>query len=783
MKYIYSLNELPKDKYILSGGKASSLANMIQNTHIRVPEGYVILSDVFDSFELKEEAGKELVDLIKSLDEKTTYAVRSSALNEDGENASFAGQYETKTNVKKADIIEAVKEVAGSVNNANVKAYTDTHFSKSSSDTKSGIAIVIQRFVNAEFAGVIFTADAITGSDDFMVGNYVRGEGEKLVSGSENASVFKIKRAHFSYDGPKEFAKYAKALWKYSKEIKRLYGMHMDIEWAVAKGKVYILQARPITTLKRLYSDTYDVNGTRSGFKMLTRTNVGEIFMKPVSPMTFSVLEKINDILGLPEWLDNICGQPYMNVSVMCSLLVSFGVKKEKAYKAFKSLVGNVPEGVEIPVSYFDKINFIKHIFKLFFPKEKSKLNRKQKREMVENLADISRSMIAEIKTIDNEENLLKYWGEVCIPKLRDGMASVIGQSGTSMVPLFNTRNKISKIAGEEMANKLCGGCLGMVESMKPLFLINDVINGKITKDDYIKECGQRCPNEMELMAVHPYEDDTFVDRLIEEHRDDNLDMYKLQEKERQAYEEALFEFKEKYPSKRKWIDKQISAFVKANKFREELRSKGVWIFCIFREYNLQAGRLTGLGNDIFMLSFDELFEYLKGNRISKDIINARRNTYENYLSYKPFPNIILGRFDAKNWMADTRRRYDAYIQNMPKGADENADIKGFAGASGVVTGKVRVITDIEHIDEIVKGEILVTGATNIGWTPVFTKVSAIITDIGAPLSHAAIVARECGIPAVVGCGNATSLLHTGDTVIVDGSSGTVKIAERINTY
>ena len=197
----------------------------------------------------------------------------------------------------------------------------------------------------------------------------------------------------------------------------------------------------------------------------------------------------------------------------------------------------------------------------------------------------------------------------------------------------------------------------------------------------------------------------------------------------------------------------------------------------------MQAGRLTGLGNDIFMLSFDELFEYLKGNRISKEIINARRNTYENYLSYKPFPNIILGRFDAKSWMADTRRRYDAYIQNMPKGADENADIKGFAGASGVVTGKVRVITDIEHIDEIVKGEILVTGATNIGWTPVFTKVSAIITDIGAPLSHAAIVARECGIPAVVGCGNATSLLHTGDTVIVDGSSGTVKIAERINTY
>ena len=808
MNYIFNLNELPKDKYILSGGKASSLAAMIQNTHIRVPEGYVLLSDAFETGNLNEEAKKELDELIKNLDDKMTFAVRSSALNEDGENASFAGQYETKTNVTKAGIKEAVEEVAHSVSNANVKAYTDSHLSKTTTeshfshetkesiefdpqntsnsqsetrmDIEPGIGIVIQRFVTADFSGVLFTADAITGRDENMVGNYVHGEGEKLVSGSENAEVFTINALKFSYEGPKEFKKYSKELWTYCKRIRELYGMHMDIEWAVAGGKVYILQARPITTLKRLYMDSYDVNGTRSGFKMLTRTNVGEIFMKPVSPMTFSVLEKINEILGLPEWLDNICGQAYMNVSVMCSLLVSFGVRKEKAYKSLKSLVGNVPSGVEIPVSNFDKRNFIKHVFKLFFPKEKSRLTKKQKKEMVANLADISRNMIAEIKAIDSEEKLLKYWEEVCIPKLRDGMSSVIGQSGTSMVPLFNTRNKISRIAGEEMANKLCGGCLGMVESMKPLFLISDLINNKITKEDYIRQCGQRCPNEMELMAVHPYEDESYVDRLIEEHRNDNLDMYKLQEVQRKAYEEALSEFKEKYPSKRKWIDKQIAEFVRANTFREELRSKGVWIFCVFREYNLQAGRLIGLNDDIFMLTFDELFEYLKGKKIAKEIIIARRKNYEKYLTYKPFPNIIVGRFDAENRMADEQRRYDVYIQNTPDKEVADSDIKGFAGASGIVTGKVRVITDIEHIGEIAKGDILVTGATNIGWTPVFTKVSAIITDIGAPLSHAAIVARECGIPAVVGCGNATSILHTGDTVTVDGSTGSVKIIERI---
>ena len=108
------------------------------------------------------------------------------------------------------------------------------------------------------------------------------------------------------------------------------------------------------------------------------------------------------------------------------------------------------------------------------------------------------------------------------------------------------------------------------------------------------------------------------------------------------------------------------------------------------------------------------------------------------------------------------------------KDTDLSFDVKGFPGAAGIVTGKVRVITSPDDIDQLEKGDILVTVATNIGWTLAFPKVSAIITDIGAPLSHAAIVAREFGIPAVVGCGNATTVLKTGDVIEVDGSKGTV---------
>ena len=93
---------------------------------------------------------------------------------------------------------------------------------------------------------------------------------------------------------------------------------------------------------------------------------------------------------------------------------------------------------------------------------------------------------------------------------------------------------------------------------------------------------------------------------------------------------------------------------------------------------------------------------------------------------------------------------------------------------TGIVEGTARVLGDISEADTLVKGEILVTTATNIGWTTIFPKVSAIVTDIGAPLSHAAIVAREFGIPAVVGYRNAVTLIKTGDRIRVDGINGLV---------
>jgi pyruvate,water dikinase len=110
--------------------------------------------------------------------------------------------------------------------------------------------------------------------------------------------------------------------------------------------------------------------------------------------------------------------------------------------------------------------------------------------------------------------------------------------------------------------------------------------------------------------------------------------------------------------------------------------------------------------------------------------------------------------------------------------AADDRVVHGAPGSLGVVEGRVRRLDRLEEAGQLLPGEVLVTHLTNIGWTPLFPRAAAIVTDLGAPLSHAAIVARELGLPAVVGCRDATARLATGDLVRVDGARGTVEVLE-----
>jgi pyruvate,water dikinase len=259
------------------------------------------------------------------------------------------------------------------------------------------------------------------------------------------------------------------------------------------------------------------------------------------------------------------------------------------------------------------------------------------------------------------------------------------------------------------------------------------------------------------------------------------LDVEGLRAAQRAEFDAAWTRFQERYPRKVRSVRRRLDRAAEAARNREAARSESARILWVVRTWVLRAGDLTELGHSAFFLTVDELLDLLAGKDAPTAYIAARRETYERYKALPPLPLIIRGRFDPIQWAADPKRRSDVFdshglLPTLKLETPRENMILGMPGSAGQAEGIVRRLDSPDHGDELVSGEILVTSQTNIGWTLLFPRAAAIVTDIGAPLSHAAIVARELGIPAVVNCGDATTCLRTGDRVLVDGVQGEVEI-------
>ncbi|MBQ8569684.1 MAG: phosphoenolpyruvate synthase [Oscillospiraceae bacterium] len=769
--YIEKLSALSCDKFNY-GGKAESLDRMIK-AGLPVPEGYAISAEAFENGILKSDAEKELSVLISDLSEKYTYAVRSSAVGEDGFEASFAGAYETVLDVSADDIPKAVKTAAASAAGERAAVYA------AEQKTEFGqIAIVIQRFVRPEYAGVLFTSDPITASAEYMTGNYVNGVGEALVSGEDSGKSFKINAVRYSFEGDDALKPFGKKLFSYAKKLVAINKSAQDIEWAISGGRLYILQSRPITTIGRNNTDAFEINDSLSGCLLLSKTNVGEIFLRPVSPVTYSAVQVIVNTLGIPL-ISNVCGQPYLNISGLCSMIMSFGFSKEKAFNMISELAGGIPRGIDIPVYPFDKKAFLKNIGGLV---KNTLFGKKQEtdfgKDLKHRITQVGNEIIAEIKSVSSEKALAELWNKKCIPYMLQTLSAIA--TALSLKSLFATREKLEKICGSELADKLLSDCseTGNIESLGSLLAVDDLINGKISREEYILKYGHRHADEMELSLPYPYEDPDFPEKAVREYLASGINAYSLKKAQQQRHRDAVSEFKRKYPSKSQWLDRVLKKYSTAVYKREAVRSEALRLFCVIREYLLKAGSLTGLGEDIFMLYINEVSLLLNGNNTVTEKIPLRRSNYLRQLEMPNFPSLICGRFTYEEWQKSGAPT--GFYRFGDVCSDKTADgtLKGVPGSCGQAEGRARVLSSIEEADQLQTGEILIVQAANIGWIKLFPKAAAVVTDIGAPLSHAVIVARELGIPAVVSCQCASGVFKTGDTVAVDGTLGTVTLIE-----
>ena len=774
MLYGFSEYRDPQHR-VMSGGKGSVLARLFQDGY-PVPDGFIIAANAFDTAGIKSLHRQEAVERFTRMIEGGTesVAVRSSALAEDSASASFAGEFASVLSVSSVTEFEqAIQSVFDSASSDRVKRYSQNV----GVATEHRIAIVVQAMVAADFAGVLFTVEPVSQDHNVLAGNFVEGLGEQLVSGNVPAYTFQVDRHTGAYNGAPHLAPYADKLTKVALEIEADLGEPQDIEWATSGGAVFILQSRPITTLSKR---TEVWNSTASGDYLWTSTNVGEALGGVMTPYTWSVMRRTFETYYEPPpghcTVGNVAGRIYFNLSPILGAMRRLGVSPQRVLSLGEGMFGIVPADLSLPVPDIPFFQAAAWMWRLNAKSIRGRLSQKRLLDWARTespqrclaLAD----RVAQITTLDDALTLID---ELKGASDRD-FATLIQVTLDFAVKREWFRSRLAKHMDADDVETLVSGLGGHegLQSMGPMIAVEKLSRGEISREDFIKTYGHRGPNEVELAQPRTGEDPDWIDKLIEQTT--ALDTPALIEKQRLVREEAWSHLEAKVSPRRfRRLRRMSGAAALAGQARELVRSELVRFMAIPRQLALKIGELTGLCDDVFYLEHEEVEQLLGGMPRDDEKISIRKATFEHYKKLPAPPNLISGTFDTETWAHNPNRRTDFFdAHNDHQFRDESA-IRGCPGAAGTVEGSVRVLANHHEASLLEPGEILVASFTNVGWTPIFPKAAAVITDVGAPLSHAAIVARELGIPAVVGTGNATMLLKTGDRVRVNGSAGIVE--------
>jgi rifampicin phosphotransferase len=529
---------------------------------------------------------------------------------------------------------------------------------------------------------------------------------------------------------------------------------------------------------------TGDWNDSLAGEFLWSNVNLSEAVPDVMTPSTWSLWwifhYETNPIVfpgGYP-FCGNIAGRPYFNLSLLFSVYQAVGQDARGEMQA--DMLGYASTVIDIPTLPFSAFLVYRTVLPGTF-KARWQMSRSQ-RDLPKFLATTPawcRATRKEIASWNDTASLLLGWKDKLKPAIVQACQMLRFATAGLARPSTRLRKELSALIGDTEAGAILSNLSGpntQLASLEPLLSLTQVAKGQLGQDIYLERYGHRGPHEMELSIPGADEDPAWFEKQLAAFTSSPMDVEALLANQRIAQSAAWDSFKTRFPEKAPAVSRQMDILARQAQTREAVRSEVTRLARLLRLFLQQAGSVTGTGDDVFFLSLNELVEVLVSDKTSLSLIPARRETYRRCCGLPPYPAMIIGHFDPFAWAANPDRRSDLYDTRKKELTVSSSTIKGIAGSVGCVEGVVCRIDRVEDGDQIQPGEILVTSITNIGWTPIFPRLAAIVTDVGAPLSHAAIVARELGIPAVVGCGNATMLLKTGDRVRVDGGQGIVEI-------
>ncbi|MDR0653415.1 MAG: phosphoenolpyruvate synthase [Synergistaceae bacterium] len=774
MKYILNLSDKAAQCITLSGGKGANLAKLL-DFGFNVPDGYVITTDAYG-----ENLPPKIWDELSSLDLGGKWAVRSSATAEDLPDNSFAGQQDTYLNVTGFGNIErAVVDCFASVNNERAVSYR-----KKNGVTEFSMAVVLQKMVNADFAGVIFTADPQTSDRLTTVIEAVSGLGGELVSGREIPTAYKVKNGNISVAGKQILAdRQVLELSNLGKRIEEKFGLPQDIEWCLENGKIFIVQSRAITTL-------YPKPHSKDGFKRcFISIGHAQMMTDPILPLGGEFIAYFAGIKNAAftggrmyiEITHDLRDFFHRNLLLWCyknADLPTYNCIRE--ILARKDYIRSIPKG---EVGFHKPKKSFKGIIKGYLLYRRG------------NLRDISAYFERMEKSVsDLEAEISRYRGEELVrfikyhqrEKLKDIIydpialgfilfaiiaANYINKMGLKLLGKKDFVNETGKSLPNNvtaqmglelgrLADKLRDNA-DLIEYMK-----NGGVDAKIIGAEYeafIKKYGFRGNGEIDITRPRYAEEPGKVVAMLlgcmnqPKGYADELFAKGLSESGKAADEllsEAPGNKKLKYSV---WFYRNYWGLREAPKY--------YWIkhYWIYKNALLAEAKRLDIRNsdDIYYLNFDELENAFGGGKIDYVKIDAMREDYKRYWTLTP-PRVIFSDGEVPETRAST---------SAPDGA-----MTGLGVSGGIIEGKACVIMDVADVGQIEDGDILVTKFTDPSWTPVFLTIKGLVAEVGGMVTHGSVIAREYGLPAVVSVENAARHIKTGDIIRVNGDEGYVEI-------
>lgn len=866
MTYIVSLSD--REQEFLLGGKARAIAQLKQLGFL-VPEGFVLSPKAFEasltaeqsqaffssknfspdlqamlvklqpSEAVKQELRQALTELCPRGE---LVAVRSSANDEDGVLHSFAGQFDSFLNVPPEKVADKVAAVWRSAFSNRVLTYQQQ---RGLVTMPHPPAVLIQRMVNPTVAGVAFGADPVSGKRGVAVISAVYGLGRSLVSGESDADTYHVDRegriiqrqiAVAISHKPTLDDEQILAIAKLVRQVGREFGRPQDIEWAIEKGCVYLLQSRPITSLSQMP----DPDGV---FNLWDNSNIAESYSGVTTPLTFSFARRAYEevyrqfcrFMGVPQatiaqhhdtfsrMIGMIQGRVYYNLLSwyrVLALLPGFRVNRrfmEQMMGVRESLPESVVNQLQaatwqdrlqdslrvlgtvfgLLTNYFRLPSRIKQFYlrldeALHLPQDNLESWRAD--ELAAYYRNIERQLLTRWDApLINDFFAMIFYGFLqrltqkwCGDRAGTLQNDLLAEEGgmISAEPALRMRAMADlAVENAQFVSLLSHGFLEEIEqemSKLPQF--------KFQYQEYLKKFGDRCLEELKLESPTLQDDPLPLLRAIGQLstvRTPNSPQ--VSPSPRKVAQQRVLNTLKSHPLRRllfNWVLKNARNRVRE---RENLRFERTRVFGRARRVFVELGKRfyaqekLQSPRDIFYLEVNEILAFIEGTATCTNLqgLVAVRQAEQAKYQEMPAPS---DRFETRGivYQGLESRDWGLEIGKISDQSNPSLYLQGIGCSPGIVRGPVRIITNPKQVlgknssVSLSPGTILVAKRTDPGWILLFSSSAGLLVERGSLLSHAAIVTRELGIPGIVSLPGVTQWLKDGDWVEMDGSSGKV---------